>query len=254
MRGRLHLAALLAAAAYAGAVAGAYLLVAPTLRSERDAGGVLGASAELVQTPSLSTGAQDLLAMRTLAARAQRGVYVIEGAGGGNGSGFVAWVQPGRNRSYVLTARAVVAGVLADRGRAVYVRRGPRFWPGRIVRVDGDAGLALVRVDTVLQRPLWQERSHQAALERDELAFVVPAGPDTPFGESFAGPVRRGRLTLQTGSEPLNLGAPVLAGNGRLVGVVVATQPSGLNRVVSIERACATIRRCLTRPGRGRAG
>jgi hypothetical protein len=232
-----HARALVAVLAYGSA---AFALVALGLSARGEE--TPRAAAEPV-TPALSTGSGDLLARRALAGRAQRGVYVVEGPNGGRGSGFVAWVQKGRNRSYVLTARAVVAGVLADGGSSVYLKRENSFWTGRIVREDSRAGLALIRVDTALPRPLWQRQVDHASLEQALPATIVPAGPDAPFGEGLLDQGRTG-FRLSAAGHELYLGAPVVSSSGRLAGVVVAVAPSGGSRIVPIERACAKIRRC----------
>jgi hypothetical protein len=164
-----HARALVAVLAYGSAALALVLLGFAAART----GDSPGPSAENVTPPPVA----DLLARRALAARAQRAVYVVEGPTGGRGSGFVAWVQKGRNRSYVITARAVVAGILADGGRTVYVKRGGSFWLGSVVRDDPLTGLALIRVDTVLTRPLWQLQVDHASLERRLPATIVPAGP-----------------------------------------------------------------------------
>lgn len=235
-----HLGALVAATAYGAALFGVYHLATDARRAEPPvAGGVQGATATL--RPSLVTGGQELLAVRTLAARAQRSVYLVEGSA--QGSGFVAWVQEGRKRSFVITARAVVAGLLADGGRTLYVKRGNRFWAARLVRADRQSGLALIRVDTLLERPLWQVRIDQDELEAGASALIVPPGPEAAFGE---GTVQRAgdALQLKTGTERLYVGAPVVSENGRLAGVVVAARPGGVNRIVPIETACGAIRNC----------
>lgn len=229
-----HARALLAVLAY-GSAATALLLLGFTAR-----GGDTRASAAENLTPA---PAADILARRALAARAQRAVYVVEGPTGGRGSGFVAWVQKGRNRSYVITARAVVAGILADGGRTAYVKRGSAFWLGSVVREDALTGLALIRVDTVLTRPLWQLQVDHASLEGKLPATIVPAGPEAPFGEGVVAEARHG-FGLHTGANRLYLGAPVVSPGGRIAGVVVGTTPSGASNIVSIEQACEKIRRC----------
>jgi hypothetical protein len=229
-----HARALVAVLAY-GSAAVALVLLGFAAR----AGDAPAPAAENLTPPP----AADVLARRALAARAQRAVYVVEGPSGGRGSGFVAWVQKGRNRSYVITARAVVAGVLADGGSSVYLKRENGFWAGRVVREDFRAGLALIRVDTALARPLWQRQVDHASLERALPATIVPAGPDAPFGEGLVDQGRSG-FRLRAGNHGLYLGAPVVSPGGRLAGVVVAVAPRGGSRIVSIEQACATIRRC----------
>lgn len=235
-----HLGALVAALAYGAAVFGVYHLATETRGAEVPiAGGVEEASA----TPqtSLVTGGEELLAVRALAARAQRSVYVVEGSA--QGSGFVAWVQEAQQRSFVITARATVAGLLADGGRTLYVKRENRFWAARLVRADRRSGLALIRVDTVLERPLWQVRIDQDELEAGSRAMIVPPGPDAAFGEGTVATAGNA-FQLQVGAERLYLGAPVVSENGRLAGVVVAARPGGVNRVVPIDAACGAIRSC----------
>jgi len=230
----------MAATAYGAALFGLYHLAVDARRAEAPvASGVRGASATL--EPSLVTGGQELLAARALAARAQRSVYVVEGSA--QGSGFVAWVQEGQKRSFVITARSVVAGLLADGGRTLYVKSGNRFWAASLVRADRRSGLALIRVDTVLERPLWQVRIDQDELEAGSQALIVPPGPDAAFGEGTVAPAGDA-FQLETGTEQLYLGAPVVSEDGRLAGVVVAARPGGVNRVVPIDVACGAIRNC----------
>ena len=187
-----------------------------------------------------ATSADDLT-LRALAARAQQSVFELEGAGGSRGSAFVAWTEG--NRSYLLTAHRVVAGILADDSRSVFVERGSRFWAGRIVAADRPAGLALVRVDTLLADPLWHElESEQLALK--EPAVVVPAGPDAAFAQGTVSEVRAGRVSVRANVDELNVGAPVVAADGTLTGVVVATTARGVNLVAPVELACSKIRRC----------
>jgi hypothetical protein len=230
-----HARALVAVLAY-GSAALALVLLGFAARG----GNAPAPAAESLTPPP----AADVLARRALAARAQRAVYVVEGPTGGRGSGFVAWVQKGRNRSYVITARAVVAGILADGGRTVYVKRGSGFWLGSVVRDDALTGLALIQVDTVLTRPLWQLQVDHASLERKLPATIVPAGPEAPFGEGVVAEARHFGFLLRTGANRLYLGAPVVSPGGRIAGVVVGTTPSGASNIVSIEQACEKIRRC----------
>ncbi len=234
-RRRLHLAALVAAAVYAGALFVGWQIVNGRLPSQAPD---VAAPPAVAGTPAISA---DALATRALAARAQQSVFELEGAGGARGSAFVAWTQGGR--SYLLTAHRVVAGILADDGRSIFVERGSRFWTGRIVAADKRAGLAVVRVETALADPLWQELEGERLSARDR-AVVVPAGPDAGFGESVVTNLRPSRFVLRAGGDELNVGAPVVAANGRLAGVVVSTTPAGINRVAPVELACWKVRRC----------
>ena len=242
-RRRFHVAALVAAALYAGGAYVAYELYRAAYAEERVAGGPEGAAGDAAVAEAPEVSQQDRAALRALAARAQQSVYVVESAGAGRGSGFVAWVI--RGESYVMTAHRAVAGVLEEGGRTVFVRRGSQIWTGRIVRAHRGNGLVLIRVAADLGRPLWQERAAADGLPPGSIALVVPAGQGRAIGEAAAGAKSQGRIPVRTYPEKLNLGAPVLGANGRIAGVVTQTGAGGVNQVVPIEAACAAkIRRC----------
>lgn len=236
--------ALVAAAAYAVAGFAAYQLIAPVL----DRGEPGGAAVE-VSTPgagTLSSLGPEGLTLRAIAGRAKTSTYTVEAAGGANGSGFVAWVQEGKRRSYVITARSVVAGVLADGGRQVYLKRGNRFWPARIVRADPNWGLALLQVGVAFERPLWQDaKDDRGSLARETRSVVVPAGGEG-FGE---GPLINPSGTAKDWLVPAKanrsyLGAPVIVDDGRVAGVVVGLESDGRPRVAPLAAACKKIRDC----------
>lgn len=232
-----HLAALVALCVYAGALAVGWRIVDGAFTTE-------AVEAPKVAAPPVAVDgavSADALAVRALAARAQQSVFELEGAGGSRGSAFVAWTDGAR--SYLLTAHGAVAGILADDGRSVFVESGSRFWEGRIVAADRRAGLALVRVETVLAEPLWQELENERLSLRDP-AVVVPAGPNAAFAEGSVSAVRAGRLSVRASIDDLNVGAPVVAANGVLAGVVVSTTARGVNVVAPVELACWKIRRC----------
>lgn len=245
-RRRFHVAALLAAALYfSGAYVAYELYRSAWYGEERVAGGsASGAGAEgEVETAEPAVTSQDRAALLALAARTQQSVFAIESTGSAHGSGFVAWVAGGD--SYVMTAHGTVAGVLAEGGRTVFVRRGSQIRTGRIIRAHRANGLVLIRVAAELGRPLWQERGAADKLEPDGVALVVPAGPDAAIGEGTARRQERGRIAVQAHGERLNLGAPVLGADGRVAGVVTDTEAGGVSLVVPIEAACeAEIRRC----------
>jgi hypothetical protein len=233
-----HLAALVALGAYAAALAIGWRLVDGAFT-----GATPDASSAVAAPVSVAgAGSPEDLALRTLAARAQQSVFEVEGAGGARGAAFVAWTEG--SRSYLLTAHQAVAGVLADDGRSVFVERGSRFWNGRIVAAHRDAGLALVRVDTLLADPLWQDLEESERLTVRDAAVVVPPGPNAAFAHGTVGAVTRGRVSVRASVDDLNVGAPVIAANGAVAGVVVSTTPAGVNRVAPIELACEKIRRC----------
>jgi hypothetical protein len=240
---RGHLGALLAAIAYGVAAFTLFQLVSPALQGEREKQPEAAVAAAPPAQTGLSAVGPEALAVRAVASRAQRSAYLVESAGGGSGSGFVAWVHQGKV-SFVLTARAVVEGVLADGGRTAYVKRGSRFWPARIVRADRGSGLALLRVEAPLDRPLWQEPRDLATLEAGAKAVIVPAGSDAPFGEGNLAPAEGGGLALRAGGEERYVGAPVVAAEGELGGIVVGFLPSGESRIIPLGDACGTMRRC----------
>jgi hypothetical protein len=240
-RRRSTVAAVLATCAYAGAAAAAYLLVAPALRDDAEATPRTTQTTPAATPAPAATDGNDLIALRTLAARAQRSVFVVEGAGGVQGSGFVAWSAGGK--SYLLTSRTLVAGVLRDGGQTVFVRRGSSFWEADIAREDARSGLALLRVHDGIGRPLWARRGNDS-LEAGGNAVIVPAGPDTPLEQAPVGGWSKGAFLLDAAANPLNVGAAVIGERGRVAGVVVSISPGGGHRVVPLGRACGPIRSC----------
>jgi hypothetical protein len=234
--------ALLAAIAYCVAAYALFQLVSPAFQGETEKQPEADVAAAPPAETGLSAVGPEALAVRAVASRAQRGAYIVERAGGASGSGFVAWVHQNKV-SFVLTARAVVAGVLADGGRTVYVKRGNRFWPARIVRADSGSGLALLRVDAPLDGPLWQEPGDLATLEAGAMAVIVPARKDAAFGEGNLAPADGG-LALQAAGEATYLGAPVVTHEGKLGGIVVGFLESGESRIIPLGDACGTMRSC----------
>jgi hypothetical protein len=241
-RGRRATAAL-AAAAYLGAAGAAVAIV----RSSVDAGpqeGVAGAAVErraAPVSPSSTRTAEDRLATQVRAARAQRSVFRLEAANGAAGSAFVAWQADGR--SYLVTARSLVALPLAEGERRVFLRRGDRVWDGRVWGVHGDSGLAVVWVRGALAPPLWQQPRRSERLAQDEPAVVVAGGPGAALGDGVATSVSGTVATVAAPVDELALGAPVVAASGRIAGVVVSAA-TGRHRVVAMERACARLRDC----------
>ena len=240
-RRRSTAAAVVATSVYAAAAAVGYVLVAPALGDDAETPPRVAQNTVPAATPAPTTDGTDLIALRTVAARAQRSVFLVEGAGGVQGSGFVAWSAGGK--SYVITSRTLVAGVLRDGGRTVFVRRGSSFWEADIAREDARSGLALLRVHDGIGRPLWARRGNDS-LETGAHAVVVPAGPDTPLEEAPVGAWSNGAFVLDAAANPLNVGAAVVGERGRVAGVVVAITSGGGHRVVPLGRACGPIRDC----------
>ncbi len=231
---------MLATSVYAAAVVVGYLVVAPALREDAEATPSAATTTAPAAAPASTTEGTDLIALRTLASRAQRSVFVVEGAGGVQGSGFVAWAAGGK--SYLITSRTLVAGVLRDGGQTVFVRRGSSFWEADIAREDARSGLALLRVHDGIGRPLWARRGNDT-LKTGARAVIVPAGPDTPLEEAPVGAWSKGAFILDAAANPLNVGAAVVGDRGRVAGVVVAIAGGG-HRVVPLGRACGPIRDC----------
>lgn len=245
---RFHLAALLSAAVYLGAAVVAYELYRSAwLTADRVAGGAADAGA-VVQGAVLGVqverdlSSQERAALRALAGRAQQSVFVVV-TPEGEGAGFVAWTKGGD--SFVITAHRVAAGVLERGERAVTIRRGSQTWDARIIRASKPSGMVLVRVDGVLARPLWQARAVRDVLAAGGPALVVPPGGATGIGEGVAGQLANDRIRVRAHGERLSIGAPVIGANGRIAGLVAATEPGGVDVVVPIDLACAAeIRFC----------
>lgn len=242
-RRRRRVGALVAAAAYAGAAYAAVAIVQSAL-AERD-GEAVGVAAGPVAPPLTDTvgvrSAADRLALRTRAARAQQSVFRLEAANGATGSAFAAWTDDAR--TYLLTSRSLVARALSDGDRRVFLRRGERVWGGRVWAVHGDSGLAVVWVQGLLAQPLWQQPRRSERLAVDAPAVVVPGGPASPIGEGMLLSLEAKRGVVSAPADELAVGAPVLAANGRIAGVVVSAD-GRTHRVVAVERACARVRAC----------
>lgn len=237
---RRRLGAVVAAAAYVAAAGVAYTLVQSALDDGTpEVVGVAGGAAAPAGT--VATRGADGLALRAQAARAQRSVFRIEAANGATGSAFAAWREDGR--TYLMTARSVVAQALADGQRRVFLRRGDRVWGARVWAVHRDSGLAVVRAEGPLGTALWQQPRRADRLAPETPAVVVPAGPDAPLGEGTVASVEGKLGVVRAPRDELSVGAPVLAAGGRIAGVVVGQNGEG-HRVVAIERACARIRSC----------
>jgi S1-C subfamily serine protease len=237
-RRRRHGGALLAALAYGLAGFALYQLVAPSLRDEpaaRPAPARAGVPA--AQTNGGDVGPRDELALRAVASRVQQSVYTVRVKGAPGGSAFVAWLHQGK-LTFLLTARAAVAGG----SERVVLTRGRRSTKARVIGLDRTTGLAVLRVNKALDRPLWQRADARAPLRRGGAAIAVPSGKTGAFGQAKLTSAAHA-LSLDGVSGPGYLGAPVLAGNGQLAGVVVDVS-SGGSRLVSLADACRRIRDC----------
>jgi hypothetical protein len=172
---------------------------------------------------------------------AQRSVFGLQAANGTTGSTFVAWTQG--PRTYLLTARSLVARSLVDGDRRVFLRRGDRVWGGRVWAVHRETGLAVVWVRGRLAGPLWQQPRRAELLTAGAPVAVLPGGPGSPLAEGTVGRVQAKRALVTAPADELAVGAPVVAASGIVAGVVVAAT-GRTHRIVALERACARVRAC----------
>src|SRR5215211_7218246 len=235
---RRHGGALLAALAYGLAAFAVYQLVAPSFRSQPSAaGGEPAVAATPPAAGSDSIGPREELALRAVASRVQQSVYSVRAKQAAGGSAFVAWTRQGKI-SFLLTVRSAVAGASGK----VLLRRGHQTATARVVAADSATGLALLRVNDVLHRPLWQQAANRAPLRRGAPAMAVPAGKTGAFALADLAKSAHA-FSLPRVNGPRYPGAPVLDADGRLAGIVVDVS-SGDSRLVSLADACKRIRAC----------
>ncbi|HWN21849.1 MAG TPA: hypothetical protein VNP93_07730 [Gaiellaceae bacterium] len=205
---------------YAAAVVVAWQLVDGTTAQPADAE---PAAVAPPNTGPLAPTSSDL-ALGTIAARGGRSVVSI-----GDSAGFIAWTANGL--SLIVTARPA-GGWQTGPDRSVSVGIGTRELDGKLVRTNRRSGLGLVRVEGDVARPLWQQRQAAPVQKGDTLVAATTAG-------SAIFVVTESRHTAIWGlrGRPVP-GAPVFDESGRLVGVTTTS------RVIPIDRACGSIRRC----------
>jgi hypothetical protein len=175
-----------------------------------------------------------------LAAAVRGSVFRLESPAGPLGSAFVAWFAGGR--AFLLTAYAAVQPVVADAHGDLIVRRGARTWRATPLRNDNLTGLVVLRVEGRPGPPLWTEPEPVELRDGDGVAVVPPPARDLETAVGAVA-VSEGVIRLETPWHPLSLGAPVIAADGSLAGVVVYTAP-GAARISPIGVACGKIRRC----------
>jgi hypothetical protein len=236
---RRHGGALLAALAYGLAAFAVYQLVAPSFRSQPSAAGEEPAVAASppAATRSDSVGPREELALRAVASRVQQSVYRVGARGASGGSAFAAWTRQGKI-SFLLTARSAVGGASGK----ILLKRGHQTATARVVAADSATGLALLRVNDVLHRPLWQHAANRAPLRRGAPAMAVPAGKTGAFALADLAKSAHA-FSLPRVNGPRYPGAPVLDADGRLAGIIVDVS-SGDSRLVSLADACKRIRAC----------
>jgi hypothetical protein len=207
----------IALALYAGALFVAWTIVT-------DVRGVDGEATPPAAPAETAAPAGTELTLTTHAARAARSVLTV-----GETTGFVAWTTNGL--SLVLTVRPG-DGWQTGEDRQVVVTSGTTDHEGKLVRSDPRTGLGLVRVEGELARALWQTRAPAPVRKGDRLA-VAGSGEPVLFVVTEA---RHAAIWgIDPGTPP---GRPVLNASGQVVGITTG------GRVVPIDRACGTIRRC----------
>jgi hypothetical protein len=225
-RRRRHGAALVAALLYGVFAVVAVVLVSRSLDSDTSAVGV--ADEPAADGSATVAGGPDQLALQSIGARAQRSTVGV-----GRNTGFVAWESNGL--TLVMTSRPA-GGWRTGPDRVMRVRYGSELYDGTLARTDAAARLGLVRVlDAGIAEALWSSPG---------AASVGPGDPVVLVGRSSSRTVevdRVGRNRLYFSATGLGsfVGAPVLDGSGRLVGVVDAG-----GGATPIGRACGAIRRC----------
>lgn len=178
-----------------------------------------------------------------VAAEALRSVFTIQ-TDGSQGSGFA--VSSDGSTTLIITNYHVIESTWAIGSRDVQVTRHGKPMAGTIVAVDAYVDLAAIRV---------QRSFPELTLSPDQPAvgdFVLVVG--SPYGLEgtvVSGIVSAFRDSYLQLSAPVNLGnsgGPVLDGQGRVIGVIVAksapAESEGLSFAIPAEVACLTVIEC----------
>jgi hypothetical protein len=225
-RRRRHGSAAVAALLYAGFAVAAIVLVSRSL----DVGAPAIADGDEPAADGSATvgGGPDQLALQSIGARAQRSTVGV-----GRETGFVAWESNGL--TLVMTSRPA-GGWRTGRDRIVRVRYGSELFDGTLARSDAATRLGLVRVlDAGIAEALWPAATAATVGPGDLVVLVGRSSSRTVEVER----VGRNRLYFAGTGLGAFVGAPVLDGTGRVVGVVDAG-----GGATPIGRACGAIRRC----------
>jgi serine protease Do len=160
----------------------------------------------------------------------RRHAPAVVGVGDANGvlgSGFRI-----HGTRYVATA----AHVLRSLQGVPVIRWDSRPWPARVVRIDDDADLALVEIDSNAPMPGLALSTRPVLAGQWVLVLGCPfgAGPTATTGIVSALPgavlepeALAGRMQLNAAVNPGNSGGPVLGLDGQVIGVANATIPGG---------------------------
>jgi S1-C subfamily serine protease len=177
-----------------------------------------------------------------LAARIRKSVFTIRAALD-DGSGFSGWVTDGS--TYVVTANHVVGLSIAAGKPFVQLRQQGRRWRGRVIRMDEDNDLAVIRVPGRIAPPLWQRPLYRPPLPGDDLLLVgAPEGYEGSVTTGIVSRVSRQEVQTDVSAHPGVSGGPLVDIAGSVVGVLNSGEGETLNFAVPINLACLRVRRC----------
>jgi S1-C subfamily serine protease len=172
-----------------------------------------------------------------------KSVFTVE-TSDGLGTGWAAWTADGQ--TYLITANHVVADARAAGETTVEVRRKGAQWTGTIGATDSTNDLAVVKVNGLIAKPLWQTPdSTITPLPGDQLLLVgSPYGLEGTVTTGVVSRVSYDEIQTDAAANPGNSGGPGVDADGNVVGVLLAGGGENLNFLVPIQRACVAIRSC----------
>jgi len=178
-----------------------------------------------------------------LAKRVLASVFTIE-VTGGLGTGWAAWIQDGS--TYLITANHVVADDVAAGITTVQVKQKNSTWTGTIGKTDTVNDLAVIRVASLIGKPLWEKPQLDVSpLPGDQLLLVgSPYGLEGTVTTGVVSRVTYNVIQTDAAANPGNSGGPAVNREGNVVGVLSFGGDQNLNFAIPIQRACVTLRRC----------
>jgi S1-C subfamily serine protease len=178
-----------------------------------------------------------------LAKQVLQSVFTLEGETE-QGTAWAAWQTGGA--TYLVTANHVVASQLAIGLTTIKVKQKNMTWTGTIGKTDETNDLAVVRVNGLIAKPLWQDpRLDISPLPGDQLLLVgSPYGLEGTVTTGVVSRVTYNIIQTDAAANPGNSGGPAVDQNAHVVGVLVAGGAENLNFATPIQRACVTVRSC----------
>jgi serine protease Do len=154
---------------------------------------------------------------------------------------------------------ATAAHVLRSLQGAPVIRWDSRPWPARVVRIDDDADLALLEINTDAPMPGLVLSTQPVLAGQWVLVLGCPfgAGPTATTGIVSALPgavlepeALARRMQLNAAVNPGNSGGPVLGLDGQVIGLANATIPGGygLGFAVPVAALAALLRQLPSTP------